>query len=134
MQDVTELSLTCFVFSVDLLRLLYCFRDIPECKNNVQLQRAVHDVLHAGSYEIFAHLLRFFLRATSFTIEFQRHSRMQKLNVRLRSNYHQRAGLDCININAASLCQQALHCFTRAPNGVRLPWIYIACLTSRQCI
>ena len=43
----------------------------------VKLQCAVHDVMHAESYDFFAHLLRFFSEATSFTIVFQRHSRMQ---------------------------------------------------------
>ena len=44
----------------------------------VKLQCAVHDVMHAESYEFFAHLLRFFSEATSFTIVFKRHSRMQE--------------------------------------------------------
>ena len=78
MQDVAKFSLTYFVFSLRLLRSLQCFRHIPECKNNVQLQCAVPDVMHAVSYEFVAHLLRVFSGATSSTIVFQRHSRMQE--------------------------------------------------------
>ena len=78
MREVACFWLACFVFSLRLLCSLYCFRDIPECNTDVQLQCAVHDVMHAGCCEIFAHLLRFFLEATSFTTVFQTHSRMQE--------------------------------------------------------
>jgi hypothetical protein len=74
---VTKRSLTCFVFPPTLLRSLWCFTGIPECKTDVKLQGEVHDVMHVGSYGKFAHLLHVFSEATSLTIAFQRHPRMQ---------------------------------------------------------
>ena len=50
------------VFLSPRLRLaLKCFRDIPECNNDVQLQCAVHDVWHAGDIEVLVHRGSFFL-------------------------------------------------------------------------
>jgi hypothetical protein len=77
MREVRQFSLTCFVFSLALLRSLQCFRDIPECKTDLNLECAVDDVMFAGCYDLFAHLLRFFCEATLFTIVFERHSLMQ---------------------------------------------------------
>ena len=74
---VTNHSLICFVFSPTLLRSLWCFRGIPECKTDVKLQCEVHDVMHVGSYGKFAHLLHVFSEATSLTVVFQRHLRME---------------------------------------------------------
>ena len=64
-------------FSPESLHALQCSREIPECKNDVQLQCAVHGVMHAGSNEILAHLLCFSTETTSFTIVLQRHCIMQ---------------------------------------------------------
>ena len=77
MWEVVGNSLTCFVFSLRLLRSLWCFIDIPECKTDVKLKCEVRDVMPVKSYGKFAHLLRIFSEATSLTIVFQRHPRMQ---------------------------------------------------------
>jgi hypothetical protein len=60
-------------FSPELLSPLSCFRDIRECNSDLKLQRVVHDVMHMENYEISAHLLRFFSRATSSPIVYKNH-------------------------------------------------------------
>ena len=71
MREVGQFSLACFIFSLALLRSLQCFKDIPECKTDVNLECAVDDVMFAGFYDLFTHLLRFFCETTLFTIVFE---------------------------------------------------------------
>ena len=63
-------------FSGATFSIIVC-QNIPTCNSNVKLQCPAHDVMHVGSYEISAHLLCFFSGAASFTIVFERHSRIQ---------------------------------------------------------
>ena len=76
MWEVTKFPLTCLLFYLELIRPLYCLREIPECNSYVKLQFEFYDVMPAKSYEMSAHLLRFFYEATSRII-FERHSRME---------------------------------------------------------
>ena len=105
----TKHSLTCFVFYPTLIRPLWCFRGIPECKTDVKLQCEVHDVVHVGSYGKFAHLLHVFSEATSLTIVFQRHLRMEDRRQTQLWSFH-----DAMHVGSCGKFAHLLRIFSQA--------------------